>query len=167
MRTITNARNVIKQINIPDTISSFDGDYAFLSNFFPSPIIYKSCLFLNVEQAYQGAKWQFGVNNENNKKYLNRIFKSKTPSEAKRIGQTLQIDLVKWGQAKRSIMRELIDFKFEIPALKQLLENTQNSTLIEGNYWNDTYWGQCKGVGANHLGKILMSKRKSLLDRYE
>ena len=167
MKTITNARNVIKQINIPDTINFFDGDYAFLSNFFPSPIIYKSCLFLNVEQAYQGAKWEFGINNDGNKKYLNRIFKTKTPSEAKRVGQTLEIDLVKWSQEKRNIMTKLIDLKFQIPSLALLLENTQDSILIEGNYWNDTYWGQCKGVGMNHLGKILMAKRKKLLAAYE
>lgn len=34
--------------------------------------------------------------------------------------------------------------------------------LIEGNYWHDTYWGVCEGVGENHLGKLLMEIRNEL-----
>jgi predicted NAD-dependent protein-ADP-ribosyltransferase YbiA (DUF1768 family) len=34
--------------------------------------------------------------------------------------------------------------------------------LIEGNWWGDTYWGVCNGVGENHLGKLLMKIRDYL-----
>jgi predicted NAD-dependent protein-ADP-ribosyltransferase YbiA (DUF1768 family) len=30
------------------------------------------------------------------------------------------------------------------------------------NYWNDKFWGICKGVGENHLGKILMQIRDEI-----
>ena len=29
--------------------------------------------------------------------------------------------------------------------------------IVEDNYWNDTFWGMCKGKGNNILGKILMN----------
>ena len=39
---------------------------------------------------------------------------------------------------------------------------TGDAELVEGNTWNDTYWGVCNGVGHNHLGKILMQVRQEL-----
>lgn len=35
--------------------------------------------------------------------------------------------------------------------------------IVEENSWRDTYWGVCKGVGENHLGKILMKIRDELI----
>ena len=32
--------------------------------------------------------------------------------------------------------------------------------LVEGNEWGDVFWGVCKGVGDNHLGKLLMEFRE-------
>lgn len=34
--------------------------------------------------------------------------------------------------------------------------------LIEGNAWNDTFWGVCNGVGENWLGQLLMERRAEL-----
>ena len=48
------------------------------------------------------------------------------------------------------------------PILKAKLLATGDAELIEGNWWNDTYWGVCKGVGKNKLGKILMRVRDEL-----
>lgn len=28
--------------------------------------------------------------------------------------------------------------------------DTGDAILIEGNYWNDTYWGKCNGEGQNN-----------------
>ena len=52
------------------------------------------------------------------------------------------------------------------PVLKNLLLDTNNEELIEGNTWNDTYWGVCNGEGQNHLGKILMKVRSLLNEAY-
>ena len=46
------------------------------------------------------------------------------------------------------------------------MEDTNNEELIEGNTWNDTYWGVCNGRGQNHLGKILMKVRSLLKEAY-
>ena len=52
------------------------------------------------------------------------------------------------------------------PVLKNLLLDTNNEELVEGNTWNDTYWGACNGRGQNHLGKILMKVRSLLKESY-
>ena len=43
--------------------------------------------------------------------------------------------------------------------LRNLLLETGDQELIEGNTWGDTYWGTCNGVGENHFGKFLMNIR--------
>ena len=56
----------------------------------------------------------------------------------------------------------------ELMALAQkLIEMTGNSTLIEGNWWNDRFWGvdSKTGIGENHLGKLLMELRAELVRR--
>lgn len=37
--------------------------------------------------------------------------------------------------------------------------------VYKGNYWKDTYWGVCNGVGENHLGKLLMKIREKLKEK--
>lgn len=46
---------------------------------------------------------------------------------------------------------------------KKLLA-TENALLVEGNTWNDTYWGVCNGVGKNTLGQLLMKIRRNSKD---
>jgi len=53
--------------------------------------------------------------------------------------------------------------KFEQnPDLAAKLIATGDEELVEGNTWGDTYWGVCRGVGQNKLGKILMNVRQEL-----
>lgn len=42
-----------------------------------------------------------------------------------------------------------------------------NALFPEGNTWDDTYWGVCKGVGTNYLGKLLMIVRNDLKAKNE
>ena len=84
-----------------------------------------------------------------------------TPGQVKRVGGKLELRF-DWEEVKLTIMEELVRIKFQIPTLTGLLIQTGNAELVEGNYWNDTYWGVCKDVGENHLGKILMKVRNKL-----
>jgi predicted NAD-dependent protein-ADP-ribosyltransferase YbiA (DUF1768 family) len=52
--------------------------------------------------------------------------------------------------------------KFKNEELAQLLIDTDDHELIEGNWWHDYFWGVCNGKGENHLGKILMDVREEL-----
>ncbi len=47
-----------------------------------------------------------------------------------------------WNETRSDIV------KFLVP--------TADAELIEGNTWNDRFWGVCRGQGGNELGQILM-----------
>jgi ribA/ribD-fused uncharacterized protein len=137
-------------------IEHFDGVYKFLSNFEPAHVIYEGARYDTAEHAYQAAK----TTDENLRKqfYAGKI----SPSYAKRLGQKLPLR-PDWEQIKLSVMHEIVRFKFtHNPIMRQNLLATGNAELIEGNWWGDTFWGVCKGVGENHLGKILMDVRTEL-----
>ena len=90
-----------------------------------------------------------------------KIANAKTPGEAKKLARKLPIR-PDWEEVKDQIMLDLVRIKFSKSGLKKALLATGDAELIEGNTWNDTYWGVCKGVGQNKLGKILMQVRKEL-----
>ena len=90
------------------------------------------------------------------------LFRS-TPGEAKRMGR--QVTLRKdWEDVKISVMEKGLRMKFAIPELRDKLLATGEEELVEGNWWGDTCWGVCKGVGANNLGKLLMKIREESRD---
>lgn len=63
-------------------------------------------------------------------------------------------------------MREVIGAKFKggSEELREMLIATGERELVEGNVWNDTFWGVSlrTGKGQNQLGKILMEVREEL-----
>ena len=128
-------------------INDFRGEYAFLSNFYPCDIDG----YPSVEHAFQALK-------ATNPEVMEYIRTRPTPGEAKRAGRKIQIR-AGWNDIRYSIMQVLVFKKFQNEELKQKLLATGEAELIEGNTWNDTFWGVCRGVGENNLGKILMSAR--------
>ena len=136
------------------TIDSFDGDFFFLSNFFPHSIMYMGKIWKTSEHAFQGAK----TLDESEQETIRRQI---TPGQAKRKGRkiTLRPD---WENIKVSVMREILKIKFSDPVLAQMLLDTGDNELIEGNDWGDTFYGRVNGVGENWLGRILMEIREEL-----
>lgn len=133
-------------------IDKFKGKYEFLSNFYPSEIIFNGESFPTVEHAYQAAKCE-------DAKLYQRIRNAPDAAAANRLGKKVKLRPY-WDDVKFDIMLYLVTKKFEIPALHKKLVETGDEELCEGNWWGDIYWGVCKGVGDNHLGKILMGLRK-------
>lgn len=135
-----------------DPITSFTGKYRFLSNFYPSPIVFRGRIYVTVEHAYQAAKAQSEIDRA-------RIAAAATPALAKKMGR--KVDVVSgWEGIKVDIMRECLEAKFQDPELLHWLIETHPSELIEGNTWGDEYWGVCRGKGKNKLGKLLMEIRE-------
>jgi ribA/ribD-fused uncharacterized protein len=136
------------------TIDKFIGEYRWLSNFWPSVVVLDGKEYPTVEHAYQAAKTLDDVERE----FIRRCNR---PGAAKRLGKlvTLRED---WDQVKIKIMMDLLVQKFRHKELADKLIATGGATLIEGNTWNDTFWGVCDGVGDNNLGKILTIIRASL-----
>lgn len=134
-----------------NVINSFTGEYRWLSNFHPCVIKVNDHVFPSVEHAFQAAKSE----NPHDWDYIRGLA---SPGQAKGAGRRLKMR-PDWDDIKIEVMRELIKIKFTNPQLRQLLVNTGNAQLIEGNHWGDTFWGQCRGVGHNYLGKLLMNER--------
>lgn len=136
-----------------EAIRSFKGENYFLSNFYPCDIEYEGRHYASVECAYQAAKTL-----DDNVRYR---FTMSSSVEAKRLGRRVQLR-DNWDTIKYNIMYELLKLKFKNKELKSKLLATGDAYLEEGNYWNDRYWGVCRGEGQNNLGKLLMVVRAEL-----
>ena len=144
-------------------IDKFDGEYAFLSNFYELPkMITDDCYiaYPTVEHYFQAAK----TNNISMRKAISIM---DSPGKAKRAGRKLDLRY-DWEEIKVNVMRQALAQKFADPVLAQKLMATEGE-LIEGNTWCDNFWGscsceRCKNIeGKNMLGKLLMELREELL----
>lgn len=140
-------------------IEVFNGEWHFLSNFYLTDIEYEGLTYPSVEHAYQAAKTEIWAER------LQFTARSLTPGRAKRLGRGLTLR-PNWGEIKLKVMKDLLNEKFyfvsSLGSLSLRLLATDNAELIEGNTWGDTFWGVCRGVGENHLGKLLMERREEL-----
>lgn len=130
-----------------------------LSNFYWSPTRYQGVDYATVEHAFQAAK---SLNPANQM----RISLMENPSEAKRFGRSIPLR-PDWEAIKLQVMRDLLRLKFNpwepTPYFANVLLGTGDQTLVEGNTWGDTYWGQSPlGTGHNWLGFLLMGVRAEL-----
>lgn len=133
-------------------INRFDGKYFFLSNFYGSTIVYNGVKYLNNEAAFQAQKCPSRVEE----------FSNLPPNYAKALGRKVSLRN-DWENVKDRIMYEIVFEKFiQNESLKNKLLQTGDAKLIEGNTWNDKYWGVCNGYGKNKLGNILEKVRTKL-----
>lgn len=144
-----------------DKIDCFDGEFAFLSNFYDCRISFGGAEYANSEAAFQAMKCANPADR--------RPFQYDCPPNiAKRMGRTVNLRS-DWEEIKDDVMRDVLYAKFiQHPELMTKLLATGDAELIEGNHWHDQYWGSCKCPkhkdipGQNKLGKMLMGIR----DRY-
>jgi len=136
-------------------IESFSGNYRWLSNFAPVKVTLDGVEYPSTEHAYQAAKTL-------NLSEREKIQQLASPGQAKREGRkiTMRPD---WEEIKESVMLDLTRQKYQNDSMYQvLLLGTKDLEIEEGNNWGDVYWGICKGVGDNRLGKILMQVRQEI-----
>lgn len=137
-----------------EVIREFIDAYAFLSNFYHSPVKYRNLIYLNAEAAFQAQKESC----EKDKEQYTRM----NPAQAKLVGRNCNLR-EDWEEIKEQTMYEIVKAKFtQNKNLAKLLLDTGDAYLEEGNWWHDTTWGVCNGVGENKLGKILMRVREEL-----
>ncbi len=144
-------------------IDRFDGtEYAFLSNFHPSPVVIRveqaspeQIACATVEHGFQACKALDPAERR-------RIAAAPTPAAAKRRGRRTRLR-PDWEHARDEIMRALLAQKFRLgePLGLRLLA-TAGAELIEGNTWGDRYRGVVDGVGQNRLGQLLIQRRAEL-----
>lgn len=134
-------------------IDRFAEEFSFLSNMYPCRIAFEGIEFPSTEHAYQ---WSKTTSEEEKRKILDCVEPKKTKAIARKF-KHLRPD---WDTARVDIMYRLLKIKFSDPTLKEALLLTEGFELVEGNWWKDTFWGVCDGVGENHLGRLLMKVRE-------
>ncbi len=143
-----------EKIDYSNEINLFRDEFDFLSNMYDCKVIYNGIEFKNSESAFQAQKSL----DEEVRKSFSELSGKKSKYRGKRI--ELRED---WEKVKVKIMYEVVKSKFENNIeLKNKLIGTGNRILIEGNSWNDRFWGVCRGKGHNYLGRILMKVREEL-----
>ena len=144
---------------IDTVIEEFSGEHFFLSNFFPTRILWDGKLWTSSEHIYQAMKSTDPVEQE-------KIRLLETPGQAKRAGKKIKCLRADWDIVKFDIMEKIVRAKFiQNPFLKDRLLDTEDSLLEEGNWWGDRIWGispKGSGQGGNALGQILMKVRSEL-----
>jgi len=135
-------------------IDRFFGEYRFLSNFWPGVVEYEGIRYPSTEHAFQAAK-------TTDQEERRRIAALPSPRDAKRAGRTVSLR-GDWEAIKIDVMLDIVRMKFRHAYLREMLLATGDHELVEGNDWNDAFWGVCRGRGENNLGKILMRVRDEI-----
>lgn len=132
----------------------FVDKYDFLSNFYICPVSInigsKTLTFRNSEAAFQAQK-NFELADK---------FCYLTGYEAKKYGKQIPLTTENWDVYRLTAMAKALHAKFNSSKLLNKLKEITEE-IVEDNYWNDFYWGVCKGKGQNMLGKMLMVVRDS------
>lgn len=116
-------------------ITAFTGEYYFLSNYCACPITIDGLTYRSAEAAFQAAKCNVPIDRA--------AFCTVPPNVAKAIGRKIKLR-DGWEKERDGIMADVIHAKFsQNPGFAQALIDTGDAELIEGNTWNDNYWGVC------------------------
>ena len=151
-------------------INSFTGRYAFLSNFYPCKIEFQGITYPSTEHYYVAMKVK--DDQQINGRFYpvadvrEMISKVATPGQVKRFGRTLKLRK-DWDDVKFGYMEWCLREKFKDAKLQEMLLQTGDEELIEGNYWHDNVFGSCTcekcgNKGENNLGKLLMKIRSEI-----
>ena len=143
-------------------INRFNGINEFLSNFYPAIIQFEGLHYATVEHAFVAAK---------STEFFFRKLIATLPAEkaglAKRRGRAIRLRKG-WDDMKIDIMFDLLCTKFKQEPLKKMILETGDAKLIEGNWWHDNIWGDCKCEkcesieGQNWLGRLLTEVRRQI-----
>jgi|SRR5215469_7402020 len=163
-------------------ITSFKGEHEFLSSFYEHPFQLPEMpgeWWNTREHAFQAAK---AVSHPD---FL-RVRNAPSAYRAKQIGRAIECR-PDWDKIKKGVMLRIMSAQFEsnfAGTMREQLIATRPCQLIEGNTWNDTYWGaipygdgqvskatpmfqaddRTMWLGANWLGRLLMVVRNVIAD---
>lgn len=145
-------------------ITAFTGEYYFLSNYCTCPITIDGLTYRSAEAAFQAAKCSDPIDRA--------AFCTVPPNVAKAIGRKIKLR-DGWEKERDGIMADIIHAKFsQNPGFAQALIDTDDAELIEGNTWNDNYWGmcgctRCRSEGTKGLNKLGKTHKAADTPRYK
>ena len=146
-------------------IDSFEGKYAFLSNFYHSPVHEEPKPNMIID--YPTVEHYFQAMKTKDLNIRQQIAAQPTPGAAKKFGRHVALR-TDWDNIKTDVMLSALRGKFRWPDLREQLLATGDEKLEEGNWWHDNIWGNCHCPkcssiqGENRLGKLLMQVREEI-----
>jgi hypothetical protein len=149
-----------------NAIKEFKGEHRFLSNFWKQE---QSVAFLigseEVELTFPTNEHFYQASKASTFDGLIYVKEAETPGQAKRRGRSVS-HRKDWEEVKEAIMLAGLRVKFRNPSLRRRLVATWPRQLVEGNWWNDKFWGVClkTNEGENKLGELLMKVREEVMD---
>lgn len=137
----------------PAVISAFEGEWAFLSNFWvgAEPLRYRTFQYASGEHMFQAFKASSVADHA-------RLADSGTPAEARANGKHYLRLRMDWERVKFDVMRLVLRAKFQ-PGREEcaLLLATGDALLVEGTMWGDRTWGVDLKAGRQALVERLAS----------
>lgn len=140
---------------------ALDGPYGFCSNFDPTPfhVPFLGVVVRSAEHAFNAAKTTDVI-------HRGQVLIAPTPSKAKARGRHVRLR-PGWDEGLRVlVMQKVLVAKFDVPRLRDSLDETGTTSLVETNSWHDNFWGDCtcgrnacSDPGKNMLGELLMAVR--------
>lgn len=148
------------------SIEQFKGETRFLSSMyrFKVPILTSAGLWVyTAEHVYQPDKFTQRHDHW-------RVAEAERGIDSKNLAHEFEAEGApmreNWEDIKLGRMNQIVRDKFfRNPDIAQMLVNTGDQQIVEGNTWEDRYWGVCppgSDNGENNLGKILMDVRAEL-----
>lgn len=146
-------------------IYGFFGEYRYLSNFHLCKVVVDGLEFPSSEHAFM-----YGKLTDEKKEWVSPVTHRSlyddvillSCKDVKAWGRTVDLR-PNWDAERLKVMEDALYSKFTLNEdIKQKLRDTGDLYLEESNWWKDTFWGVCNGVGQNHLGKLLMKIRNEL-----
>lgn len=134
-------------------IDRFRGAHFFLSNLYLHPVRLGGVVYPCAEAAFQAAKTLDPAERAR--------FVTCPASGLRRAGRQVTLR-PGWDALRVEVMRGIVAQKFRHPLLAQLLVDTGEARLEEGNTHGDRFWGTVNGVGENQLGRLLMEVRADI-----
>lgn len=142
-------------------IDAFRGRWTRLGNYASCVVFYKGHAYQSVEHAYQAQKSADPAIQKMIRDCVN-------PAAAKKLARSVVLR-PDWEAIKVPLMRTLLEEKFSQEPERSILLSTGDARLIEGNWWHDNFWGDCRcglakceAPGENYLGRLLMEVRLHL-----
>lgn len=151
-------------------IGTFKGENEWASNFyFQAPFYVGGVLFKSSEHYFAACK-TIDAN------WCQRIIDAPIAADAKRLGGKCPIR-PNWNIVRIPTMADALWYKFsQNTDIQQKLIETTTQEMIEGNWWHDNFWGDCRcnnksgkhpeclDIGLNKLGRLLMNLRRYFQD---
>lgn len=139
-------------------IYKFREKYGWLSNMATCRVVVYGKTFESVENAYMYLK-------KPDDKEWGEFCMKNPPNKVKTASKDIEIRN-DWEDVKLKVMYNLLIQKYTTEPFKTKLLETGNENIVEGNYWNDKFWGvdlkETPNIGENWLGRLIMDIRNKI-----